>query len=65
MRQGDKIQIVEGVQAGERVVASGAYGLPDNTKIKVEEATVREQSGADKPLAAKPGAAKKDDPDAK
>jgi RND family efflux transporter MFP subunit len=65
VRQGDKIQIVEGVQAGDRVVASGAYGLPDNTKIKVEEATAREQSGADKPLTAKPGAAKKDDPDAK
>jgi HlyD family secretion protein len=65
VRQGDKIQVIEGVRAGERVVASGAYGLPDNTKIKVEEATAREQSGADKPLAGKPGAAKKDDPDAK
>jgi HlyD family secretion protein len=37
VRQGDQIQIVEGAQAGDRVVASGAYGLPDNTKIKVEE----------------------------
>jgi len=36
VRQGDDVQIVEGVQAGDRVVASGAYGLPDNTKIKVE-----------------------------
>ena len=36
VRQGNEIQIVEGLQAGERVVASGAYGLPDNTKIKVE-----------------------------
>jgi HlyD family secretion protein len=37
VRQGDQIEIVEGIQAGDRVVASGAYGLPDNTKIKVEE----------------------------
>jgi len=36
IRQGDAVQIVEGLQAGDRVVASGAYGLPDNSKIKVE-----------------------------
>jgi len=32
----DDIQIVEGVAEGEEVVASGAYGLPDNTKVTVE-----------------------------
>jgi multidrug efflux pump subunit AcrA (membrane-fusion protein) len=37
VRQGEQAQIVEGVQAGDRVVATGAYGLPDNTRIKVEE----------------------------
>jgi HlyD family secretion protein len=36
IRQGDAVQIVEGLQAGDRVVASGAYGLPDNSKIKAE-----------------------------
>src|SRR2546427_7145165 len=36
IRQGDQVQIVEGLQAGERLVASGAYGLPDNAKIKIE-----------------------------
>lgn len=36
IRQGDAVQIIEGLQAGDRVVASGAYGLPDNSKIKVE-----------------------------
>lgn len=36
IRQGDQVQIVEGLQAGEKLVASGAYGLPDNVKIKVE-----------------------------
>jgi len=37
VHQGDDVQILEGVQAGDRVVASGAYGLPDNTKIQVLE----------------------------
>ena len=52
IRQGDQVQIVEGIQAGDRVVASGAYGLPDNTKITVE------QPGApsEKPSAEKGGA---------
>ena len=48
VRQGDKIQITEGLQAGERVVASGAYGLPDNTKIKVEEAPASEPGSGEK-----------------
>ena len=33
IREQNRVQIVEGVAAGERVVASGAYGLPDNSKI--------------------------------
>src|SRR5713226_7766176 len=32
IRQGDDVQILEGVAEGDKVVASGAYGLPDNTK---------------------------------
>ncbi len=32
----DDAQILEGVNAGDKVVTTGAYGLPDNTKIKVE-----------------------------
>jgi RND family efflux transporter MFP subunit len=38
IRQGDQVQILEGLAEGDRVVASGAYGLPDNTKIRVEAA---------------------------
>lgn len=34
----DAIQIVSGVKPGEQVVSTGAYGLPDNTKVKVEAA---------------------------
>ena len=36
IRQDERVQITEGLNAGDKVVASGAYGLPDNTKIKVE-----------------------------
>ena len=37
VRHGDQVQIVEGLQSGDRVVASGAYGLPDKTRIKIDE----------------------------
>src|SRR6266480_5284955 len=39
IRQGDQIQITEGLKAGDKIVGSGAYGLPDNTAIKPEETT--------------------------
>jgi HlyD family secretion protein len=38
IRQGDDVQILDGLTENDKVVASGAYGLPDNTKIKVEAA---------------------------
>jgi RND family efflux transporter MFP subunit len=38
IRNGDDVQIVEGVKEGDKVVSSGAYGLPDKTKIKAEAA---------------------------
>jgi len=62
IRQGDQVQIVDGLKAGDRVVASGSYGLPDNTKIKVQTADkgTDEKSGA-KPDAGKGGDDKDDD----
>ncbi len=36
IRQDDDVQILEGVSETDKVVSTGAYGLPDNTKIKVE-----------------------------
>ena len=39
IRQGEQIQITEGLKAGDKIVGSGAYGLPDNTAIKPEETT--------------------------
>jgi HlyD family secretion protein len=38
IRNGDDVQIVEGVTESDKVVSSGAYGLPDKTKIKIEAA---------------------------
>ncbi|HUK87103.1 MAG TPA: efflux RND transporter periplasmic adaptor subunit [Terriglobales bacterium] len=37
IRHDSEVQITAGLQAGERVVTTGAYGLPDNTRVKVEE----------------------------
>jgi multidrug efflux pump subunit AcrA (membrane-fusion protein) len=36
IRLGDEVQVTEGLQAGDQIVAKGAYGLPDNSKIKAE-----------------------------
>jgi HlyD family secretion protein len=38
IRNGDDVQISDGVAEGDKVIASGAYGLPDKTKIKIEAA---------------------------
>jgi HlyD family secretion protein len=37
IQQGDKVQITSGLQAGQQVITVGAYGLPDNTKVKIEQ----------------------------
>jgi HlyD family secretion protein len=49
-------QIISGVAAGDSVITSGGYGLPDKTKIKIEAAPAKEedsgksdQRSADKP----------------
>jgi len=39
IRQGDQIQITDGLKEGDKIVGSGAYGLPDNKKVKPEETT--------------------------
>ena len=36
IEQGDEVQVTEGLQAGDQIVARGAYGLPDNSKVKAE-----------------------------
>jgi multidrug efflux pump subunit AcrA (membrane-fusion protein) len=63
IKQGDDVQLLDGVQAGDQVVTSGAYGLPDNTKIKIEAPAKpdADKPGADKPGSDKPAAGKSAD----
>jgi HlyD family secretion protein len=53
IRQDDDVQILEGVTADDKVVASGAYGLPDNTKIKVEAPAETPKEPAETPKESK------------
>jgi HlyD family secretion protein len=43
----DSVQIASGVKPGEQVVSVGAYGLPDNTKVKVEAPPAPGKEGGD------------------
>jgi len=36
VKQDDDVQILDGVKAGDKVILSGAFGLPDKTKVKIE-----------------------------
>ncbi len=38
VQQGNLVQIVQGLQPGETIVATGAYGLPDGTPVKAAPA---------------------------
>ncbi len=58
VKQGDQVQIVDGLKAGENVVTVGAYGLPDGAKIKIQEPG--EKSSPEKPA---PDSKKSDDDD--
>ena len=48
---GDTTQIISGLQAGQRIVSTGSYGLDDGTKVNVVEAT--KESDDAKPAADK------------
>ena len=47
IRDNGRVQIVEGLKEGERIVASGAYGLPDNTKIAETKPEASKPEGKD------------------
>jgi len=47
IRDDDRVQIVEGLQPADKVVAEGAYGLPDNTKITAAAASEGKPEGKD------------------
>ena len=61
VHQDDDIQIVNGLKVGDKVILSGAYGLPDKTKVKVEAAKAKEPDAKDG--AAKDAGADKDKDD--
>src|SRR5256885_1837715 len=47
VRNADFAQIVSGVIAGDPVISSGGYALPDNTQIKIEAQAPAEKEAAD------------------
>ena len=48
IQQGDKTQIVEGLQGGETVVTEGNYSLPDETKVEVAKEEEKEEGDKEK-----------------
>lgn len=52
IRNGEDVQILDGITANDKVVSNAAYGLPDKTKIKVEAAEAPAEGEAAKPAAA-------------
>ena len=57
IRQGDDVQVVEGLSEGQTIVANGAYGLPDKTKVSVETKE-KETDKGDRPPAGEKAAPK-------
>jgi HlyD family secretion protein len=47
IRNGDDVQIVDGVTESDKVISTGAYGLPDKTKIKIEAAEAPAQGSSE------------------
>ena len=62
IRNGGFAQIVSGINAGDPVITSGGYALPDKTQVKIEAPAPAETEAGDKP--GKPSdSAKPDDKD--
>ena len=59
IRNGDDVQILEGVAASDQVVASGAYGLPDKTRIKIAAAEAPAEGSKDASKAPSEGSSEK------
>ena len=51
IRSGEDVQVLEGLSASDKVVANGAYGLPDKTKIKVQAPEAPAEGETAKPAA--------------
>lgn len=48
VRNGEDVQIVNGLNASDPVIIAGGYALPDNTKIKIEAPAPSEKEDSDK-----------------
>ena len=57
IRDGDRVQIVDGVAPGAKVIVAGAYALPDKTKVTIEASA--------EPAEKKPAAGSQDKDDEK
>jgi multidrug efflux pump subunit AcrA (membrane-fusion protein) len=44
-RDGDKVQVVSGVAAGDQVVTAGGVGLDDNSKVRIAQPGARDEAG--------------------
>ena len=42
VQSGDDVQVTSGLQAGQTIIATGAYGLPDATQVKRQGAEAKE-----------------------
>jgi len=56
IRQGDRVQITKGLSGNQKVITTGAYGLPNDTKVKIAEAQAPEKPAADQGKASNPKA---------
>jgi len=65
IRNGEDAQIASGINAGDPVITSGGYAVPDGTKIKVEKPEAPEKAEGDKAGADKADKKDADDPDHK
>jgi HlyD family secretion protein len=48
VRNGADVQIIDGLNATDKVISAGGYGLPDNSQIKVQQAAPAKVSGDEK-----------------
>lgn len=56
----DEAQILSGLQSGDNVVSSGAYGLPDKTRVKIQQPEPSEKAEAPERKPARKSKADKD-----
>lgn len=64
VRQGKRVQIVSGLQEGDKVVTSGGLGLEDKAKVAIQQPKAEDEDdekNADEEPAAKPSPTGKDD----